>query len=42
MKRVQLRSAEPTEDEEAMSALHFGELRLDPVSVVCVLSLIHI
>ena len=36
MEGVELGSAEPTEDEEGISALPSGDLRLDPVSVVCI------
>ena len=34
VQRVQLGSAEPTDDEEGRSALCFGDLRLDPVGAV--------
>ena len=36
MERVEVCSAEPIGDEEGMSAFRFGDLYLDPVSVVCV------
>ena len=34
MEKVEPGSAEPTEDEEGMSALRSGDLRLETVSVV--------